>query len=247
MQGCFLVSKKQGSKYDIDCARIDEYCKDGIPVEQHNLYCSVEDVAKVIRSLKMTNDDIKNEYFSKLLTLSQAGLVGKNAQPELAMDSLEKLKAEMLVNESGRIKNKYMIHLGIAGVSIIALASILSLMFYHLGISYLNKYIFIFQGAMIGTWVSFGARKVELKFEELSIIEKDRLNPLIRLIFIGISSEILFLFINSEIVTFQVGNISSGNIANSVDLQVLLGVISGLLEYKLAIDVFNKANSIIKF
>lgn len=246
MQGCFLVDENKETKYDINCARIDKFCKDGVPIEQVNLYCSVEDVAKIIRSLRITEDNIKNEYFNKLLTLTQSGLAGENAQPELAMASLEKLKSEIIVNEAGRIKNKYMIHLGLAGVLMIAISLILLgiLNFYHIYI--LNRYICVFQGAMIGTWVSFGARKVELKFEELSVIEKDRLNPIIRLIFIGISSEILFLFITSDIISFKIGNIKSESLLYSMKLQYLLGVISGLLEYKVAIGVYNEANNIIK-
>ena len=41
-------------------------------------------------------------------------------------------------------------------------------------------------GAMVGAWVSYGARKFQLEFEDMSLIEKDMVEPIIRLIYIGI-------------------------------------------------------------
>lgn len=48
-------------------------------------------------------------------------------------------------------------------------------------------------GALTGTWVSFGARKFEIEFEDLASLEKDKMTPVIRLIYIAVASLIFAL------------------------------------------------------
>lgn len=245
MQGVFEVKKNENCDYDIECNIISKYVKNGIPQEQEKLYNYIEKFTSIIKSLNGTNKNIKYEYFNKVVSIAQSGLVGPNAQPKLTINALDSLKEEIIINEAGRIKNSYMRYLGFIALIIVLIGTVLVWIFNKYKLYFINKFIFVFQGSMIGAWISFGARKVELKFEELSIIENDRLNPIIRLIFIGISSVVLLLFIDSEIITFSVGGFKSQNISNSIESQILLGVITGLLEYKVSIGIFNKASNII--
>ncbi|HHD2969846.1 hypothetical protein ACV3K4_04370 [Clostridium perfringens] len=247
MQGCFIVSKNEDIEYDIKFSKYSEHCKDGIPKIQMELYQASEEISNVIRRLIDTDKSKKDEYFDKLLSATRAGLVGETAEPEEALKSLDILKNEMIANESGRIKNDYMTKLGKKAFVLILVSLFIVLLINKFNIFYLNKYFFIFQGAMIGTWVSFGARKIELSFEELGRIEVDSLRPLIRLIFIGICSIIVYLFISCGIVSFEIGGFSSDNFTNSIEAQYLLGIICGLLEYKIAINIYNKATNIMKF
>lgn len=245
MKGVFEVTKNENCDYDIKCNIISKYVNNGVPDEQQELYNYIEKFTSIIKSLNTTNKDIKDKYFNKVLSIAQSGLTGPSAQPKLAKKALDCLKEEIIINEGGRIKNNYMRNLGINALIIIFIGAVLILVFNEIELYFINKYIFVFQGTMIGVWISFGARKVELKFEELSIIENDRLNPIIRLLFIGVSSIILFLFINCGVITFSIGGFKSENINNSIKSQILLGIISGLLEYKVSIGIFNKASNII--
>ncbi|HFE9682872.1 TPA: hypothetical protein ACGA31_001308 [Clostridium perfringens] len=247
MKGCFYVFKNPDAEYDIVCSKNDEACDGKIPEEQMVVYEMSEDIAKVIRALINSSKQKKDEYFEKLLSNTQVGLVGKNAQPEIALKGLEKLKCDMIAGESGRIKNYYMMKLGIVALSLIGISAFIVFIINNMQIFYLNKYFFTFQGAMVGAWISFGARKVELKFEELSIIEVDLLNPILRLIFIGTCSIILYLFFSCGIISFKVGSFTSEILPTSIEAQYLLGALCGLIEYKIAINIYNKADSIIKF
>lgn len=246
MQGCFEVKNDENSEFDVNCGVIGKYSENGIPDEQMQLYKNIESTSSIIKSLDRTDKEIKKDYFGKLISLAQVGLAGPNAQPLLAMNSLNALKHDILIKESGRIKNKYMILLGEWALSLIVINIIVSGYLHKFDIYTLDRYIYTFIGAMIGTWISFGARKVELNFDDLSIIEKDRLNPIIRLIFVGITSGILMLFISSGIIEFSIGGLGSKEIMDSIELQVLIGIIAGLIEYKLAVGIFNKANDMIK-
>lgn len=101
-------------------------------------------------------------------------------------------------------------------------------------------------GAMVGTWISFGARKFELKFEDLCCIEKDMLEPVIRLIYIGVCALIFELFFVCGVVSITLGNITTESIRNSGEIQMLVGVICGLVESKIGIDIYKRANSALK-
>lgn len=246
MRGCFEVVENSNCKNDIDFKMISKCVEDGIPEGQRKLYIDVESVNCVIQSLRDTDKKIKRVYFKKLLSLSQVGLTGENAQTELAMEALNSLKEEITIKEGGRIKNSYMFVLGIYAILLLIISGGLLGILNHNNIFFWDKYIYVFMGAMVGTWISFGARKVNIPFNELNIIEEDRLNPIMRLLFVGITSIIFMLFINSEIIGFSVGKIESKSINSSIELQIVLGILSGLIEYKLAIDLFNKANEIVK-
>lgn len=106
MQGYFVVSENKDELFDIKCELHPEHAKESIPTEQETLYTEIESTNNIIKSLHNTKDEIKSKYFNKLLSLSQAGLVGETAQPNLASKSLIKLKDEMVLVEGQRIKNE---------------------------------------------------------------------------------------------------------------------------------------------
>ena len=215
-----------------------------IPKEQKKLHINIEDTLNILRTLKYTDDKKKKNYYDKILKLSRAGLVGISADPKQATETLEKVKNEILITEGIRIKNNYMKDLGIAILGI----EFISILVYL--IPYINNrmgmYILVWLGSMIGVWISFGARKFNIKFHQLSIIEEDFMSPFIRIIFVGICSIIFALFINTEIIMVKIGSFSTNDIKNMKELQILLGILCGLTESKLGINIHQKAKEIIK-
>ncbi|PKM62031.1 MAG: hypothetical protein CVU99_00830 [Firmicutes bacterium HGW-Firmicutes-4] len=211
------------------------------------------------------NNTIKKKYFNKLLSLAQAGLTGTMATPELAVLALEQLNNEITTIEGQRIKNTYMKELGMRAFlsSLIALVLLLitstaiisnQATLADLMIKKLNT-VFFFQsdflavismcsviwiGAMLGTWVSFAARNPVLDFERLSILEKDRMKPTIRLIYIGICAIIFSLFLSTGIVALEVGDLSTANIKDSINTQFVIGILCGLTESKIGSFIHTK-------
>lgn len=244
-KGCFEVDENSECPNDIRCGVIPEYAGEKLPENQKNLYDEVERTNTVIQSLKNTRYETKREYFNKLLSLAQVGLTGENAQPEVAISALNLLKEQICTREGGRIKNQYMMQLGINATIMVLISFGVLIICDKMNINECRPYLCTFLGSQIGTWLSFGARKVKLSFDELHIIEEDRLGPWIRLIFIGITSIVFMLFINSGIVQIAIGSISIEDIRKSVELQILIGTMCGLLEHKLAIGILHKTNEII--
>ncbi|MEQ8156133.1 MAG: hypothetical protein ABRQ25_14805 [Clostridiaceae bacterium] len=245
MIGCFIVDNEDDrNPLDIVFRPNDKFIDTEIPSEQLKLYNSIAYANSIIKSLKYTDNDRKRYYIQELRSLAQTGLVGDKALPNLAADSLTILKNEIVKKEGPRIKNEYMLELGkMAGIfSVIA---ILGLAF----VNYVHSYewgifLYVWIGAMLGAWISFGARKMSIEFDKLDNIEDDMMYPYIRLMFVGIVSIILLLFIKTSIITIDIGSFSTTQIQNNLESQLLLGLICGLAESKLAVNIYKKAGSI---
>ena len=242
MESNFIVYRNNNEKYDI---RFDMTPNSKeISEIQQKLYVEAEYLSNIIKSLHKTKDEIKEKYFNKLLSLSQVGLVGEFPQTSLSLKSLEKL---IVLVEGQRIKNIYMRDLGITALIITIIFSI----FYFLCIKYenikfLSEYCAVIMGSQIGVWISFGARKFNIKIEELSLIEKDMMNKLIRLIYIGLCSAILLLFFKTKLITITFGKvITTEEIARNLEIQFALGIICGLIESKIGIKIYRKTTEVI--
>ncbi|MFE9082304.1 hypothetical protein [Bacillus mobilis] len=216
-----------------------------LPEIDKELYSTVENVTTVIKNLHGTSEKIKKTYFKRLLSTAQIGAVGANPSPELALSSIRLLKEDILTTEGHRIKNNYMTKLGIASLISIGLCWLVYLILDYLAVSPLDtSYFNIWSGSMIGTWVSFGARKFNISFEELSIIEEDKMAIYIRLPYIGVCSLIFLLFLNTNIFSFKIGEFSLDTLNKNHELQLIIGVLAGLLESKLGLKIYNKAETL---
>lgn len=243
--GYFLVTENPSEPFDINF-QINEKADERPTREQMELYSKSERACSVIKSLDQTDESIKWKYFSKLVSLSQAGLVGKASNPVLALDSLERLKEEIVLIEGRRIKNGYMKRLGayaLAGVVIFVVFYLVTM--YCVGSSEAAAFALLGIGTMVGTWVSFGARKFEISFEELSAVEKDMMEPLVRLVFIYASTVIAMLFILSGMMEIKIGSLDTANMASDSKVPLAVGAICGLVESRIGVKVFNQANSMV--
>ncbi|MEW8963438.1 hypothetical protein [Paraclostridium dentum] len=247
-KGYFKVKLEEG---EITCA--PKVSQNEISKEQEELYLSVEDTMSIINSSTLINDTSKKYYIEKLHDIALTGLSidATEVYPGLAFKALVKLKEEILLRESSNIKNRYM---GKLGKNVIVQTLVLLLLIFGInnlehidkGIAInLSSYMYVYIGTIVGAWISFGARKPNLTFEELSTIESDGLSPGIRLIYIGLCSIIIFLFLRTEIIVIAINNISTRDINNSIEMQLALGALIGLVEYKISGTLFKKANFVI--
>lgn len=246
MKGYFVVSSNKNEQFDINCSLHPEYAKETVPTEQEVLYVEVESTNNVIKSLHNTKDEVKIKYFNKLLSLAQAGLVGETAQPALASKSLGKLKDEMVLIEGRRIKNDYMKILGIEALAFLTVAFAIYLICQDYEIvRKFSMYCLPFIGALLGTWISFGARKFNITFEQLSLLEEDMMEPALRLIYIGVCAMVFMLFLNTHLINFGIGDVSTLMIKENCEIQLSIGVLCGLIESKIGINIYQKAVNIL--
>jgi hypothetical protein len=194
-----------------------------------------------------SSGDRFEDYFRQLLSLSQAGLVGEAASPELASRALLVLKEQIVAQEGGRIKNQYMKQLGfkafILGVPVLIVAIICKL--YLPSIETLTNFLFLWAGAMAGVWLSFGARKVVLRFEDLHIPEQDRLEPFVRLFFAGLLTVTIGLLFCTKIIVVNIGPVETWQFTDDTRLALLFGLLCGFSEQVLSTRIASRASQLL--
>ncbi|MFQ9186551.1 MAG: hypothetical protein ACLR3N_06860 [Agathobacter rectalis] len=226
MEGHFLVYENAEEEFDISF-QVNSTMDSVIPKDQQELYVKAESACNIIKALENTDKQTKKKYFDKLLSLSQVGLVANPAQTETAEFALMKLKDEIVLVEGKRIKNHYMKYLGIDALIIGAIASIvLGICFYFTRWIGCISVLCIIIGALTGTWVSFGARKFEIEFEDLA-------------------SLIFALLMNVGLIDVKIGNVDISKAFTDIKPALVIGVLCGLVESKIGIQVYNKAVSLL--
>ncbi len=235
-KGNYIVSPKE-DKSDI-VFQLSPTADQDIPIEQQDLLFDVQSTLEIIRTLYISDARAFANYFDQLLKLSQVGLVGDNAQPQLAKRALEQIKNEITNRESGKIKNKYLKELGTKalwfGLPALILGSVFNYLhcrkidFDCLNCIYFANLLILWSGTMVGVWLSFAITRTIISFNDLTIIEKDRLEPSLRLIFTGALAIIFGLLFIKKAIVINLGDLSSSQISTDPISAFLLGVILGL-------------------
>lgn len=211
-----------------------------IPDEQQNLVMDIANSLSIIDLLYTSNTISFNKAFQQLFYISKTGLEGNKAQPSLAIKALIQFKKEIVDRESGRIKNQYLKKLGIRAFILSIPILILSLVMFLLPLHFhqLNfpewkvsaNMMILWSGTMIGVWLSFAISRTLIGFDDLAIIEKDRLEPTLRLLFTGILSLIFGFLFMLNAFEIKLGGLSSQNIVSDPTTAFLIGTILGLNE-----------------
>jgi hypothetical protein len=243
-KGAFRVSPNQEDPRDILFSRADG---DGqVPADQLELRDAIEQTLLVLRTMFPEQDRRFVEYYRPLLSLSQAGLVGDAASPEISQRALMSLRAEISAREGGRIKNQYMKALlwraAILSVLFFTVAAILHFVPPHATV--LSNFFVLLGGSMLGVWVSFGARKTILRFEELHILEEDRLEPFIRLVFAGLLTVIIGLLFGLKAVAVTIGAVTTDRLMTEWPVALLIGMLCGFSEQALSTTVAKHASTL---
>lgn len=252
-KGAYIVSRNPDTNYDIIFSIKPEI--EQVPEIQQKLHLEVEKALVVVRKLFSDNVLELEHYFNQLLTLAQAGLVTDNAQPSISLNALQQLKNEIVDKKSGEIKNSYFKILGLHAIKVGAIPFLFALItklvkFYSISISFITdlgvfaNYLYLWCGCMLGIWISFGARKTILSFDELTTIEEDRLEPMMRLLFTGSIAVIFALLFYKNAITLNFGTISTKEISNDSFTAIIFGIMLGLSEQVLGKKITKKAASL---
>lgn len=245
--GAFRVYRDAENPSDI---RFEQVSNSGAPApeDQLELRDEIDRTLTVVQMLFPDKDSQFEEYFRPLLSLAQVGLVGDSADPKLAGRALATLKDEIVSREGGRIKNQYMKKLGIYALSMALPIAVIGAILHYVcpELRAISGFLLLWSGCMAGVWLSFGARKVFLKFEDLNIVEKDRLDPAIRLVFAGLLTMIIGLLLSTKAVVINLGGVTTENFTSSIEICLLIGLLCGFSEQALSAKVSKHASSILE-
>jgi len=190
---------------------------------------------------------LQDQYVRKLVGIARLGLEGPHNQ--LANLALDSLRGEFVAQEAGRVKNTYVRSLGVAA----GIAASLFLGLY--GFIEADKltapfwtvhkpFLIAGAGAAIGAWLSFSIRRVDLSFNDLAVLEEDRLDPSVRIVFVvGLTITACLLFW-TKAMNIEIGSLKTANFHGSTAF--LVGLFSGIAERALATAISGRATSFVR-
>ena len=229
-KGLFIVSRDKTNPRDILFNT-----KDGVTElddeDQLSLRDEIDRTLAVLRLLFKDGDESFEYYFNPILSLAQAGLVGDSAVPKVSKRALTELKNEIVAREGGKVKNRYMKELGKKALQLgLPTFVIATILFFIQSLATQAAFLFLWSGCMAGVWLSFGVRKTVLKYEDLGVIEEDRLEPTMRLIFTGLLTIIIGLLLSTDMIKINIGSVSTTSFVNDIRVSILIGMICGFSE-----------------
>ncbi|PZR26448.1 MAG: hypothetical protein DI535_14350 [Citrobacter freundii] len=226
------------------------------PVEQQRLLMDISSTLAVLQQMYSIDSISFKKAFDQLFYLAKIGLEGINAQPEMAAAMLKQLKKEVVDQEAGKVKNNYLRGLGkrAAMLGILPLVGGTGLHFidqHSLIARYIDlpgtaNMLILWSGTMLGVWLSFAITRVTLEFEDLAIVEKDRLEPLLRLLFTGGLAMVFGLLFIKKAVVIELGELSSVQAGRNHLVAFLMGVLLGVNERGIGRVLWRKVGPMIK-
>jgi hypothetical protein len=224
---------------------------------------TVVSVVFVGRKPSLRQQQRHGEYIRKLYDIASAGLASPGGAAH-ALRALDAFREDFVSREASAVKNQYVRKLGHRAAAFAVLFLVLYLGAWvvasHPGTGIvehfmptlapsigglfgdpLAKLFLLGIGASVGTWLSFSLRRPILKFDDLAVLEEDRLNPTARILFVVGLTLVVGLLLYTRLVAIKIGDID-------VDLRMalLLGLLCGIAERALAAAVSQRASEVVE-
>lgn len=210
------------------------------PTDQQRLLMDISNAISVLQRIYSVDSNSFKKTFDQIFYLSKVGLEGPNAQPGMASAALKQLKKEVVDQEAGKVKNDYLRLLGKRAAWLGVLPVFFGTLMHfinqngnvarYIDLPRTANILILWGGTMLGVWLSFAITKVTLDFEDLVILEKDRLEPFLRLLFTGGLAVVFGLLFMKKALVIELGNLSSESVGRDHIVAFLMGVILGLNE-----------------
>ena len=230
----------------------------GAPTDDENTL--VTEIEQTLRGLRTIYDQRAEEFaqrFTLLAQLAKAGLVGPQSQPAFGRRMLAEFRTDILEREAGPKKNRYMATLGKAcaraGGPFFALGVVAQLTSGDASAPgatadpwlMISNAGYLLAACAAGVWVSFGARKSLITFDDLSLLEGDYLYPSSRLAFAGILTLALALIFHSGAAQVSIGQFTTADVLKSPVAAGIIGFLCGFSEQALAKSIAAQASRIL--
>lgn len=249
----------EAGAFDIDCdeetGKIRLVVKDmpgPIPEEQREIANGVYHALGVLKQLRdqtlldpwEDDDSAYAEFRDRLCQVARAGLTLEHVETRQAMEALQQIREEVSTRLGRTIKFRYLRNLAawaaggiIVGLIIAGLA--------QQGFAGLAGYGWVIVGSMIGAWVSVAATRRTIVFEEMPNFLDSKIEPFVRLLFVGFLAATFTLFIDLEVIQLTMAGVNFLTFDTDIRVALLLGVIAGISEKAVSLRVIDRAQKVI--
>lgn len=208
---------------------------------------------------------VRKNYVHQLKEIAEEGLLSRELTG-YAVRKLDLFKEAFVQREADRVKNQHVKALGawvvFFAAVLLLLAVLLEVVVWNWGAATLatvrddaptiyaklagdtQNFLFLAIGASVGAWMSFTLRKVELGFDELILLEPDRLNPSARIIFVIILTLVVGGILQLGWLSISFADGKGLTPDDGPGPAMLLGILCGIAERTLSGAVVGRADSV---
>lgn len=242
-----------------------------VPEDQEKLKSDVERALAVISAIYSPDHGRFKYYHTRLVSLSQMGLVGNTANPATAQRSLQSLLKDFADKEGAEVKRRYLKSVNSATIwlslPVTVIAFILMISSGYIGYTastiYANNdvspvdaskyseyviygcnFLLVWSSCIVGIWLSSVAKAGNVEFNRFHIIEEWQINPITRFIFISAMAIFMSLLVYKQFVVLSIGGISLSSFYKDPVTSIIFGVLCGLGERLLSTNMSKQAENL---
>ncbi len=192
---------------------------------------------------------ILHEYVDKLRGVAIVGL--QQSHTQIAKIALDDIKTEFAVEETMRLKERYVYKLGAASALFAIAFMVVYVWVRHSGWPWgvmHAPFLLAGVGAAVGAWVSFSARQVIIPFDELLLADDSTLDPPLRILFVVALTWTACLLFWTGTFNMEIGTLktSAEALQKAGSIALLIGIFCGLSERALATAISGRAASFVQ-
>lgn len=220
-----------------------------IPEEQRTLNHGIYRTAGVLKLLKeqgvFEKDETSlDEFQTRLLQAAEVGLAAEHVKSKLAATALEQIRDEIVLRKGRTIQFRYLGKLVIWAVLGAALGGIIVAVG-EIAVPGLRGYGWVLIGSMAGAWMSVAASRREIAFEDLPYFLDSKLEPVIRLVFVGLLATAVALFLQLDVMSIEFLQVDFTEFAGNAGVGLLLGIVAGIGERALSVRLVKRAQEVV--
>jgi len=239
--GCFKITDTNVKGLRNNISRISS--TGNIPEKQQYLKRIYEETMVILDSIDIADEE---SYIAEIDKIVEAGLIGTDVDTTRSIYELELVRDKISIKEGKKIKESYIIKLGLWALALGVIPMLIIMAFpFKIEGKEAIRYANVWAGCMVGTWISYTARRVSLDFNDLQISKTDKFEPLLKLVFMGVTTLFVFLIIETGLINITFGNIGKG-IMTDIRVVFLFGGFCGLLDSKIPTALYKKAGATLK-
>lgn len=223
--------------------------QDEIPEEQRTLSHGIYGAAGVLKLLneqKVFDKDQASlkEFRERLLQVAQVGLAASHVKSKLAATALDQIRDEIVLRKGRPVQFRYLlVLLQWAGLGAVVAGLVVAAA--EIAVAGLRGYGWVLMGSMAGAWMSVAAGRREISFEELPYFLDSFLEPIIRLVFVGLLAVTVALFLHLDVLSISFLQVDFSEFAGNVGVALLLGVVAGIGERTLSVRLVKRAQEVV--
>ena len=220
-----------------------------IPETQEQLKFDIEEFISVLNDVCLTSSKEFKYFYDRAYYAAIIGLEGDSVKELSSERILLELKKELVSKIGVSIRNSILEKYGriafFTSIIFFILGYVISI--YHFDNTQLVSHVcIVVSGGVCGSWLSLAIRTKSFSFGDIRLQINNYSSPRLRITFIVVLSFCMALFLESGVMSVEIGNLTSKSIASSSVNSFVLGIFFGLFEKVLVSKIEAKSESFFK-